>query len=140
MKYILILMLLMLPFASAYVWPEYYHGVPVKYYQQVNKTDFINALDSINETYFIGLKYIHVFDGVNYCGGCLARYYYFSNGMAVCYHTDYYTSVAHELAHHKNAMDKIPFPVSASHGVIFNDALEEIKGGLREKWNIKKSF
>ena len=88
----------------------------------INKTDCINKLGSINPKYYKGINKIDIY---LISGNRLGAYRWNSQTI---YTTDgcKLSTIIHELAHHKNKVDKVTFLESYKHNKEFTQAEEQI--------------
>jgi len=113
---------------SAYVEPEYYHGIPLKFYSEtINKTDVYNQLDSINKSYLEWVGYIKFFEDTN--SRALGQYWWFTKGIDI-FDCDPNCSpyvLPHELAHHCQYRRGDNRFNGLNHNGHFYECLEEIE-------------
>lgn len=91
---------------------------------RIEKQECSSLISSIPEKYLEGISGINIFEipKTSICG----HYFFFSHKINLYCGCDI-NILIHELAHHKNARNLIPYWRSAAHGIEFYQAYDEIR-------------
>lgn len=136
---LLLLVIILSNTILAYVKPEYYEGVQIKFYDEVNKTECYEMFGSVPDEYYEKLNYIKIYDeDARRANG---KYYYasfetimglyFLNSGIVLYNGCTRSTFIHELAHHCQIRRGDTFYLALNHIGNFEPCMKEIRGRIR---------
>lgn len=127
---VLVIYLIVVQPASAYVPIEYVDGVRVKYfYDNINKTFCNSLIKKIPDEYFKGIVVINF---VKYHRNAAGMYHF--GGVIEIYNGCDVQTLVHELAHHRQYMMRDPWYELLHHSGNFDKYENEIYDNIKRKY------
>jgi len=131
---LIVLILILCTSIQAYVMPEYYQGIQIKFYDEVNKTECYEMFDTIPSRYFDKMNYIKIYDSEERKANgryyftvfeTVWAYYHITGGISMFNGCNKATFI-HELAHHCQIERKDSAYLAIQHKGQFNECRREI--------------